>query len=500
MNLVSDEIVTKPRPGRARRRHAPGRDRRRERGIAGNLSGRQRALGVSGRRLGAAHRRRRRSRRARCPTASPTSSPAAARSAFTGDNGFLGASYQYVDTRYGVPFVEEGETTLHPRRHRVDLRGERRNLGGFIDGVKFLGGLPRLHARRDRGLRRDRHELQEQGHRGRPVSATTAARPPQGTFGVRAEHRDYSTAGEEALAPPTTQNTFAAFVYEELTFRHLSLQFGGRVDHTLLARRRRGRAAGAHGPRLHRVLGIARSARPPARRPDPRGQPRARRAQPEPRGALQPRAARGELRLRDRRPGPGFREGLGLDVSLRYRSRRVHGRAHRVPQQHRRLHLPLPDRRGGGRPAGRELQRPRTACSGLRGPRGPRPHRQPVARARGRRREGRAARDGRGASQDAALPGLGRPALRAGAASTSRASCARRPSRTASTAPRRRPTATRSSTSTPAYTFASGRTAHVVTLRGGNLADETYRNHLSYVKDLAPEMGRSLRLVYTLRF
>jgi iron complex outermembrane receptor protein len=50
------------------------------------------------------------------------------------------------------------------------------------------------------------------------------------------------------------------------------------------------------------------------------------------------------------------------------------------------------------------------------------------------------------------------------------------------------------------YTFTTGRTAHVVTLRGGNLADETYRNHLSYVKDQAPEMGRSLRLVYTLRF
>ena len=50
------------------------------------------------------------------------------------------------------------------------------------------------------------------------------------------------------------------------------------------------------------------------------------------------------------------------------------------------------------------------------------------------------------------------------------------------------------------YTFTTDRTAHVVTLRGGNLADEVYRNHLSYVKDLAPEMGRSVRLVYTLRF
>lgn len=50
------------------------------------------------------------------------------------------------------------------------------------------------------------------------------------------------------------------------------------------------------------------------------------------------------------------------------------------------------------------------------------------------------------------------------------------------------------------YTFTTGRTAHVITLRGGNLGDRLYRNHLSYVKDLAPEMGRSVKLVYSLRF
>jgi iron complex outermembrane receptor protein len=50
------------------------------------------------------------------------------------------------------------------------------------------------------------------------------------------------------------------------------------------------------------------------------------------------------------------------------------------------------------------------------------------------------------------------------------------------------------------YTLTTGTTAHTFTLRAGNLADELYRNHLSYVKDQAPEMGRSFKLVYTLRF
>jgi iron complex outermembrane receptor protein len=50
------------------------------------------------------------------------------------------------------------------------------------------------------------------------------------------------------------------------------------------------------------------------------------------------------------------------------------------------------------------------------------------------------------------------------------------------------------------YSFAVARTTHTLTARLDNASDETYRNHLSYVKDLAPEMGRSLRVLYGLRF
>jgi iron complex outermembrane receptor protein len=44
-------------------------------------------------------------------------------------------------------------------------------------------------------------------------------------------HRDYKTVGEEALAPPTTQNAFAAFVLQNVDFESLRLQFGGRLEH-----------------------------------------------------------------------------------------------------------------------------------------------------------------------------------------------------------------------------------------------------------------------------
>jgi iron complex outermembrane receptor protein len=43
-------------------------------------------------------------------------------------------------------------------------------------------------------------------------------------------HRDFSATGEEALAPPTKQNAFAVFGLETLDFERVSLQFGGRVE------------------------------------------------------------------------------------------------------------------------------------------------------------------------------------------------------------------------------------------------------------------------------
>src|SRR5207253_2574738 len=50
------------------------------------------------------------------------------------------------------------------------------------------------------------------------------------------------------------------------------------------------------------------------------------------------------------------------------------------------------------------------------------------------------------------------------------------------------------------YTFVTKRMAHVVSMSGNNLGNALYRNHLSFIKNIAPEIGRNLRLSYTLRF
>ena len=42
--------------------------------------------------------------------------------------------------------------------------------------------------------------------------------------------------------------------------------------------------------------------------------------------------------------------------------------------------------------------------------------------------------------------------------------------------------------------------AHILSFTGYNLTNELYRNHTSFIKDLAPEMGRGVRLNYAVRF
>ena len=50
------------------------------------------------------------------------------------------------------------------------------------------------------------------------------------------------------------------------------------------------------------------------------------------------------------------------------------------------------------------------------------------------------------------------------------------------------------------YTLPRQHTTHIFTVEAFNLGDRLYRNHLSFIKELAPEMGRGVRFGYTLRF
>ncbi len=499
VNLVSDEIVTQPLQGVHGSVTAQGATADENAGIAGDLSGGN--GNVAFRVNGSAQRTDEYDTpEGKVPNSQSNSKSGGGSLAFTGTDGFFGASYQYVDTRYGVPYVEEGGTTLHPRRHRVDLRGEKRNMGGFIDGIKFLGGY--------RDYKHDEIEasgeiatsFKNQVTEGNLYLHHRASGPLSGTFGVRAEHRDYSTVGEEALAPPTIQNTFAGFLYEELTYRHVSFQFGGRLEHTSfdpdgaaverddVQKRDFTEFSGSLGvlgylrDDLTLALNLTRAARNPSLEE-----------------LYNYGAHVGNYAFEIGDPTLPTEVAYGADLSLRYRTQRFVGEGtvfvNRIddfifPFQTGEFEEDLPvvnyisaDSKFYGFEAHVDVGLTKAlwlvlggdAVRGeLRDGGDPLPRIPPYRLWAGLRIEHKQFH------LEGEVKNVGEQTRVYGAET---------------------PTDGYTVVNLHAsYQLTTGHTVHTFTARADNVGDELYRNHLSYIKDLTPEMGRSFRLVYGVRF
>ena len=173
---------------------------------------------------------------------------------YFGKRGFFRVSASYDSRLYGVPFAgffeeggliggggggEEGDEPLDPfdsepinlrmRRQSFRFNGGVRNLGSFISGINVFADYTDYQHKELEGaevgttFNNDQFNYRtvfEQERRGRLT----------GRFGVSGFNRDYLTVGAETLAPPTKQNNFAAFALEEFNFGRTAFQFGGRVE------------------------------------------------------------------------------------------------------------------------------------------------------------------------------------------------------------------------------------------------------------------------------
>ena len=150
---------------------------------------------------------------------------------WTGAKGFFGGSYGYDDTKYGIPVIEEGQVQLTPRRHAFSLRGGAQGLEGAFDSYRAT-----------LAVRRYKHDELEGSEVGTAFTNNTAEIEVmgshralgrlKGSLGGWVLNRAFDAAGAEALSPPVDQQGFATFLYEEVTWPHVTFQFGGRVDHT----------------------------------------------------------------------------------------------------------------------------------------------------------------------------------------------------------------------------------------------------------------------------
>ena len=412
----------------------------------------------------------------------------------TRDKGFAGLSYQYDDSKYGVPVVEDGNISLTPRRHSLGVRAQTRGQDGFVTGLKTAFNA-----------RRYRHDELEGDEIGTMFSNDTAdgellvtTRPIltrlEGTYGVSAGTRTFDAIGEEALSPRVDQNSASAFTYQEATWPHVTLQFGGRVEHQHFA------PAGGLTPRTFTNLSGSLGA---LFRPSDATTIAVSFARAVRNPALE------ELYFFGPHPGNfAFEVGsdeldaeraLGLDVAFRWRlphvtgevtwfTNRIDGFIYRQPTGEVEDDLPVyvfsaADASLQGLEAHGDIELGKRVVLEL----------------------GADSVRGSFADDAGALPRM--PPFRATIGARYQVNALQVGAQVVATADQQRvfegETPTAGAGVVKLYGVYSRQTRvglHTITVRLDNAGNTTYRNHLSYIKDLVVEPGRSLKLVYGIRF
>jgi iron complex outermembrane receptor protein len=148
----------------------------------------------------------------------------------TGEKQYVGLSYGYDDSEYGIPIVEEGAIRLTPKRHSISARAGGQNLDGWLQSYRATLGVRKYEHSELEG-----DEVGTTFHNdtleGEVLLSHKRVGRLVGSFGAWFLNRAFEAIGEEALSPPVDQQAFAGFLYEEIEAPHATVQFGGRLDH-----------------------------------------------------------------------------------------------------------------------------------------------------------------------------------------------------------------------------------------------------------------------------
>jgi len=154
---------------------------------------------------------------------------------FYPDKGFFSFNYTFDQRRYGIPIdpnaVDPETVFLNPRRHSFEGRGGFRNSKSPLDSGTFsLQYNDYTHSEIDLVTGEVGTAFKNKSFVYQGVFDQRKKGALSGRFGFWGLHRDFSATGDEALAPPTKQNAFAVFGLETLDFERVSMQFGGRLE------------------------------------------------------------------------------------------------------------------------------------------------------------------------------------------------------------------------------------------------------------------------------
>jgi iron complex outermembrane recepter protein len=429
---------------------------------------------------------------------------AAAGFGFYQTKAFFSFNYNFNKRRYGIPVdpddPEAEVVELNPRRHSVEFRGGFRENRSFVSAGTFSVQYNNYkHAEIESetgeiGTSFKNNSVLYQG-----VFDQRKQGRLSGRFGFWGTHRDFAATGEEALAPPTKQNGFAVFGLETLDYEPVSIQFGGRVETNryhpepteargVLPDRTFTGFSGAAGIRVRTweggafVSNYSHSYRAPSL---------------EELYNLGPH--RGNLAFEIGNPNLTRELGDGLDFGLRHSSKRVRFEANGFYYSIRDFIFLAPTG---------DLEDGLTVAE----------YDQANARYTGAEAKfetelhpavwlnlGLDYVNAELTSENTPLPRIPPLRGRAGLEIRYKGLLLNPEIIMANHQERLFPNETRTAGYAVAnlsgsYLIARGHTAHILSFNFFNMGDRLYRNHLSFIKEFAPEMGRGLRFTYTLRF
>jgi len=417
---------------------------------------------------------------------------------------FFSFNYNFNKRRYGIPVdpneVDPEIVELNPRRHSIELRGGFRETGTFIDAGTFSvqynnyrhAEINSITGEIGTGFKNNTvlyQGLFDQRKTGRL----------SGRFGFWGLHRDFSASGEEALAPPTKQNAFAVFGLETLDFERVSLQLGGRLENNrynpepsavrgVLPDRSFTGFSGAAGIRVATwkdgsfVANYSHSYRAPAL---------------EELYNLGPH--RGNLAFEIGNPDLERELGNGVDFGIRHSSKRVRFEANGFYYNIKDFIFlaPTGDVEDGLTVA--EYDQGTTRYAGTEARFDAALHPAVWLNL------GLDYVNAELTSSDTPLPRIPPLRGRVGLEFRYKGLLLNPEVVMANQQDRIFPTETRTAGYTVfnlsgSYLFAQQHAAHIISFNFFNAGDTLYRNHLSFIKEFAPEMGRGLRVTYTVRF
>ena len=165
-----------------------------------------------------------------------------------GERAFGSLSYRGTEGRNGIPFVttfegaeaaEGGEepdsVNIALRQHSINFTAGVRGLGEAVEELRLSVNYSDYN-HDEVEIFRDGNQVigttfenQQLFYRG--VFTQRSYARLSGSFGVSGLIRQFETIGKESITPPVDQTSIGIFTVQEVDFERVQLQFGGRVDY-----------------------------------------------------------------------------------------------------------------------------------------------------------------------------------------------------------------------------------------------------------------------------